>query len=140
MDYGNTQTSSMNLGMGSATLSQLSFPREGNPNFPWEKSHWKDPVWCFEPSQPQRITLGLNANFTLSPNYSFHKSSYHKSCVFFFSLFIFRGHSTRKPARGQEKTHWDKTVVYPMKLTISVSGLSFPGNFSRFISTVSHLH
>ena len=28
--------------------------------------------WCFEPSQPQRITSGLNTNFTLSPSYSFH--------------------------------------------------------------------
>ena len=35
---------------------------------------------CFEPSQPQRITSGLNTNFTLSPSYSLHKSSYHKSC------------------------------------------------------------
>ena len=55
--------------------------------------------WCFEPSQPQRITSGLNANFTLSRNYSFHESSYHKSC--FFSLFIFRGHSTREAAPGR---------------------------------------
>ena len=31
--------------------------------------------WCFEPSQPQRITSGLNTNFTLTPSYSFHKSS-----------------------------------------------------------------
>ena len=30
--------------------------------------------WCFEPSQPQRITSGLNTNFNLSPSYSFHKS------------------------------------------------------------------
>ena len=52
--------------------------------------------WCFEPSQPQRITSGLNTNFTLSPSYSFHKSSYHKLC--FLSLFVFRGHSTREPA------------------------------------------
>ena len=36
--------------------------------------------WCFEPSQPQRITSGLNTNITLSPSHSFHKSSYHKSC------------------------------------------------------------
>ena len=27
---------------------------------------------CFEPSQPQRITSGLNTNFTLSPSQSFH--------------------------------------------------------------------
>ena len=38
--------------------------------------------WCFEPSQPQRITSGLNTNFTLSPSYSFHESSYRKSCFF----------------------------------------------------------
>ena len=57
--------------------------------------------WCFEPSQPQRFTSGLNTNFnfTLSPSYSFYKSSYHKSC--FLSLFIFRGHSTREHASGR---------------------------------------
>ena len=36
--------------------------------------------WCFEPSQPQRITSELNTNFILSPNYSVNTSSYHKSC------------------------------------------------------------
>ena len=41
--------------------------------------------WCFEPSQPQRIILGLNTNFTLLPNYSFHKSLYH---VMFFCFFV----------------------------------------------------
>ena len=30
----------MHRRLGSATLSQLAFPRESNPNFPWEKSHW----------------------------------------------------------------------------------------------------
>ena len=34
-----------------------------------------------------------------SPSYSFQKSSYHKSC--FFSLLIFRGHSTREPASSR---------------------------------------
>ena len=34
--------------------------------------------WCFEPSQQQRITSGLNTNFTLSPSYSFHKSLYQR--------------------------------------------------------------
>ena len=56
--------------------------------------------WCFEPSHPQRITSGLNTNYTLSPSYSFHKSSYHKSCFFcfcfFWGLFLFRGHSARE--------------------------------------------
>ena len=55
--------------------------------------------WCSEPSQPQRITSGLNTNFTLSPSYPFHQLSYHKSC--FFSLFIFRRHSSREPASGR---------------------------------------
>ena len=64
-------------------------------------------TYCFEPSQPQRITLGLNRNFSLTPRYSFHKSWYHKSslcvCSFvcFYSLFIFRGHSTREPASNR---------------------------------------
>ena len=30
--------------LGSATLSQLAFPREGNPNFPSVKSHWGNTV------------------------------------------------------------------------------------------------
>ena len=58
--------------------------------------------WCFEPSQPQRMTSGLNTNFALSPNFSFCKTAYHMSCFlcvcFFFSLFIFLGHSTRGAA------------------------------------------
>ena len=44
--------------------------------------------WCFEPSQPQRITSGLNTNFTLSPGYSFRKPSYHKSCFFGGPIYI----------------------------------------------------
>ena len=40
MDYGNTTTPGMYCRLGSATLSQLAFPRESNPNFSWEKSHW----------------------------------------------------------------------------------------------------
>ena len=32
-----------------------------------------------KPSQPQRITSGLNTNFNLFPSYSFHKSLYHQS-------------------------------------------------------------
>ena len=44
MDYENTKTPSMHSELGSATLSQLAFPRESNPNFPREKSHWDDTV------------------------------------------------------------------------------------------------
>ena len=29
--------------------------------------------WCFEPSQPQRMTSGLKRNFSLSPSYSLNK-------------------------------------------------------------------
>ena len=50
---------------------------------PWGWLGSKHPlVSYFEPSQPQRITSGLNTNLTLSPSYSFHKSSYPKSCSF----------------------------------------------------------
>ena len=34
----------MHRRLGSATLSQLAFPRKGNPNFPWEKSFWDNTV------------------------------------------------------------------------------------------------
>ena len=34
----------MHRRLGSATLSQLAFPGENNPNFPWEKSHWDNTV------------------------------------------------------------------------------------------------
>ena len=69
------KTPSVHPRLGSATLSQLAFRGEVSYLV----------SWCFEPSQPQRITSGLNTNFTRSPSYSFHKSSYHKSC--FLSLF-----------------------------------------------------
>ena len=36
--------------------------------------------FCFEPSQSQRFTSGLDINFIPSPSYSFHKLFYHKSC------------------------------------------------------------
>ena len=45
--------------------------------------------WCFQPSQPQRITSGLNTNFNLAPSYSLHKLLYHKSFFCFFVLFLF---------------------------------------------------
>ena len=34
----------MHRRLGSATLLQLAFHRESNPNFPWEKSHEDDTV------------------------------------------------------------------------------------------------
>ena len=34
----------MHRRLGSATLSQLAFPREGNPKFPGKKSHWENTV------------------------------------------------------------------------------------------------
>ena len=30
--------------LGSTTLLQLAFPREGNLNFPWQKSPWDNTV------------------------------------------------------------------------------------------------
>ena len=39
VDDGNTKTPSMHRMLCSSTLSQLAFPGESNPNFPWEKSN-----------------------------------------------------------------------------------------------------
>ena len=44
VEYGNTKTPSMHPMLGSTTLLQLAFPGEGNPNFPWNKSHWDNTV------------------------------------------------------------------------------------------------
>ena len=57
--------------------------------------------WCFEPSQPQRITPGLNTNFILIPSYSFRKSQYQKSC--FFKAYFYSAatqHGNLHPAGG----------------------------------------
>ena len=51
-------------------------------------------------SHPQRITSGLNTNFTLSPRCSLHKSIRARH-IFFLSLFIFREHSTGEPASSR---------------------------------------
>ena len=40
VDYGNTKTPSMHRRLGSATLSQLAFTGDSNPNFLWKKSRW----------------------------------------------------------------------------------------------------
>ena len=55
--------------------------------------------WSFEPSQQQRITSGLNTNFILSQSYSPHRYWDRESC--FFSLFLFRRHSTQEPASSR---------------------------------------
>ena len=40
----NTDTPSMHRRLGSTTLSQLAFPGESNPNFPWKKSQGNNAV------------------------------------------------------------------------------------------------
>ena len=81
-------------------------------------------TWCFQPSQPQRITSGLNTNFNLSPSHSLHKSSYHKSCfwAYLYSAgtqhrnlplagwpFLFCG-PTQEPcfSHSQHRKNWEK--------------------------------
>ena len=51
-----------------------------------------------EPSQPQRVTSGLNKNLTLSPSYSFHESSYHKSCCLAYLYSVGTQHGNLIPA------------------------------------------
>ena len=89
--------------------------------------------WCFEPSQPQRMTSGLKINISLSPDYSFHKSLNHKPLFLkphlsvkymFWNLFIFRGHLTRKPAPvvSNDDTQ-DNHPILRQEVEASVQGL-----------------
>ena len=91
--------------------------------------------WCYEPSQPKRITSGLKTNFNLSPAYSFQKSLFHKSLLLKsqlkfsprkanpekqqhmpWSLLKFRGHSTLEPALSR--------ATYFILQTYTATGLS----------------
>ena len=56
--------------------------------------------WCFEPSQPQRITSGLNTNFNLSPSHSFHKSLDHKSFLLKPQLKFYPQFRNAKPEKN----------------------------------------
>ena len=79
-----------------STLSQHTTATLSNQGHAWPVKYLGVSYlvpWCFEPSHPQRITSGLDTNFTLSPtspSYSFHKSSYHRSCFFFKPIYILR--------------------------------------------------
>ena len=44
--------------------------------------------WCFQPSQPQRITSGLNTNFTLSPiiHFTSHHTTSHVFLAYLYSV------------------------------------------------------
>ena len=73
----------MHRGLGSATLSQLTFPWENNPNFPWEISHRDSTVvktfsflFCIKktrtpPVNPPKHNLGLmtysHCQFSMTP-------------------------------------------------------------------------
>ena len=43
VEYGNTKTPSVQRRLGRVTVTAGS-PRAGNPNFPWQKSHWDNTV------------------------------------------------------------------------------------------------
>ena len=50
--------------LGSATLSQLAFPGESNPNFPWEKSQWDNTVV----KKKKKFMLGMRYNTLMVPS------------------------------------------------------------------------
>ena len=54
-------TPSVHYRLGSPTLSQLAFHREGNPNFPWEKSHF-DNLYFFSPRVDEKLNMQVNNN------------------------------------------------------------------------------
>ena len=68
-----------------------------------QSSIWLVSYWCFEPSQPQRTTSGLNTQTSLYLqlqviHFTSHFTTSRVFLGFFFSLFIFCGHSTCEPA------------------------------------------
>ena len=77
--------------------------------------------WCSEPSQPQRITSGLNTNFSLSPSYSFHKSLYNKS---FFLLLLSLSQTTAQilSTISERKTRKTKMhVLEPVYIRLALN-------------------
>ena len=66
VDYGNVKKTknSMHRRLGSATLSQLPFIGESNPNFPWEKSQWDNTVVKIKNEiKNKKIIVGANGCF-----------------------------------------------------------------------------
>ena len=57
VDYGNTNKPSMHYRLCKATLSQLAFLRESDPNFPQEKSQWDNRVKAEEDQQLHSILI-----------------------------------------------------------------------------------
>ncbi|WP_419589404.1 hypothetical protein, partial [Thiolapillus sp.] len=55
------------------THTHKSVPKNNNKNSVREETRKKLVSWCFEPSQPQRITSGLNKNFTIPKSYCKHR-------------------------------------------------------------------
>ena len=113
--------------------------------------------WCFELSQPQRITSGLNTNFSLSPSYSFHKSSYHKSCFFqpihippafntgtciqqgdiFYFADLHRNRCYPQPTQEKNRERfWKKCSEWTGRVEISKEKI--PGSKRSILSVVAH--
>ena len=78
-----------------------------------------------KPSQPQRITSGLNTNFNLFPSYSFHKSLYHQSfflqtkaqILFTMSDIQKDNKSERARERERERDSWCFEPSQPQRIT-----------------------
>ena len=83
--FGNTKTFSMHSRLSSVTLSQLAFPGESNPNFPWEKSHWDNTV---VKSKKQKFQLWNASNYaiTISSRKKNQPSISSQSILLFFLL------------------------------------------------------
>ena len=57
------------VSIGGRAINNLCFADDIDGLAAEEEELAKLVSWCFEPSQPKRITSGLNANFILSPSY-----------------------------------------------------------------------
>ena len=90
---------------GKRTTLTCSNTKMGNQ---WEEVSWLV-TWCFEPSQPQKITSGLKTNFSQSPRYLFHKSLNHMS-VFSLSLSLSNRSSDSIHKFGMQNQKNDDTL------------------------------
>ena len=74
--------------------------------------------WRSYPCQPQRITSGLKTNFNLSPCYSFHKSSYHKSLFLNPQLKFYPQFQNAKPDKQNACSGQLKPICIPWPLNM----------------------
>ena len=72
--------------LGSATLSQLAFSGEGNPNIPWQKSHWEiTVVKVLNKNFFKKVSINVMISIALSGQLAFRLFGVAKNLMLPFS-------------------------------------------------------